>query len=292
MRAVVFTTGTTDTEKLIQSFTCLGHDTRVVRYDVPGVDVAAIAGERYDVGIWIGAVPEFHQGPVPSTMEICRANRATPLIHICSDAGDAPWWPLLEEYHAAGAFRLQVAIDGSHDSPLGRFGRVELTPVDDAWFPAIPWHGRLYRCGFVGGTGGRVDLLNRLSEHPALFRHLNRGGAPLRYQHLCAFYAMCRTVVNDDHTGSAQYRHVKGRFVEAALAGAAVIEPENSPAQDWFRPGIDYLTWGDAEDVLRHVRVATGERIMTMARRLQAQMRERFSARPFWARVLAAARIG
>src|SRR5579863_5620240 len=114
MKAVIFTTVTPDTEKLIRSFTSLGHDTETVRYDVPGFDMIGFAkAARPDVIIYIGAVGEFHGGlPVPSTDILAQVGRVAPMIHLCSDPGDHPWWPLLEEYHAAKAFRLQVGIDG------------------------------------------------------------------------------------------------------------------------------------------------------------------------------------
>lgn len=244
--------------------------------------------ERPHVGIYIGAIRQFHNRWVPDTRTLCRANRAAPLIHICSDAGDPPWWPVLEEYHKEKAFRLQIGIDGSRDIPLASFGKIELTPVDPDYFVDADWGSRIYDCGFAGGIGHRAPLLNRLQAE-GLLAHLNNG-ATVRYEYLCAFYTLCRMVVNDDRTGSAARRHVKGRVIEAALAGAALLEPKRSPTRQWFDIGIDYLPWIDANDVARQIKDChrNAERISAAARRLRAKVIERHAAKPFWMRALAA----
>ncbi len=287
MRAIVLTTSTPDTEKLISSFTALHPATEVIRYDVPGVDVARIAEERRpDFIVYIGAIRQFHNQWVPDAETLARANRAAPMVHICSDAADPPWWPVLEEYHAAKSFRLQVSIDGCHDSPMARLGMVALTPVDPSWFPETPWHHRIHPCGFAGGVGHRAALLETL-ERAGLLERLPPG-SQTRYDHMCAFYSLCRLVVNDARTGTGERRHVKGRFVEAALAGAVPIEPHDSPASDWFKPGIDYLVWRDPEDAARHIREQHPGN-QRMARRLRAQMLERHAGPAFWKRVMKAA---
>lgn len=286
MRGLVLTTGTPDTDKLVRSFTSVIPTTKVVRYDVSGVNVEAIAAaDRPSVIIYIGAIRQYHNAHVPDTETLCRTGRHAPMVHLCSDAADTPWWPVLEEYNAANAFRLQVSIDGCYDSPIARFGRVELTPVDPACFPDdAPWGDRPHALGFAGGVGLRGDVLEPLRRAGAI--EVLGGYGKLRYEYVCAFYSTCRLVLNDARTGTGTRRHVKGRFVEAALAGALLVEPEDSPARDWFAPGKDYLTWGNVDDVLRHAR---GDgRHEAMARRLRARVVERHAAPAFWRRTLGA----
>jgi len=293
VRFLVLTTGTPDTEKLVRSVTCLGHETRVVQYDVVGVDVPGVVEEtRADATIYVGACDDFHNGaPVPSVDALCRMNRASPMIHICSDAADPPWHSLLESYHAAGAFRLQVAIDGVRSSPIGRFGRVALTPVDPSQYVERPWSERSVPCGFAGGGGARVDWIRPMIDRGALQWWNESGFAP--YAELCEFYGRCQLVVNDARSGSGAARHVKGRFVEASLAGAVIVEPRDSPAREWFEPGVDFLEWGSVDEATEHARQASSRSAENekMASRMRAGMLERHAAGPFWRGVLEQAGI-
>jgi hypothetical protein len=81
---------------------------------------------------------------------------------------------------------------------------------------------------------------------------------------------------------------MKGRFIEAGLAGAVVLEPPDSPAPRWFEPGLDYLVWHtpqEAIDLVRRASAAPGE-YEAMGRRLRAKMLERHAAPVFWRNVL------
>ncbi len=47
---------------------------------------------------------------------------------------------------------------------------------------------------------------------------------------------------------------MKGRFIEAAMAGAVVLEPADSIARQWFAVGEEFLEWnavGDAPVLAR-----------------------------------------
>lgn len=286
MRALFLTTSTFDTEKLISSFTSLGHQTEVVRYDVEGVDVAALAEHRRpDVMVYIGAVGSCHNEFVPTSDTLARANRAAPMVHICSDSADTPWWPLLEEYDAAKSFRLQVGIDGCWDSPLAELGVVDLTPMDPRYFATADWESRIYQGGFAGGEGWRGDLLNHLRDAGLL--EVLGGYGTLRYEFICAFYTLCRFVPNDARTGTGAKRHVKGRFLEAALAGAVVVEAHDSPAMDWFEPGVDYLTWHTAEEAEQHIRSGSPA-CWAMGERLRQKVLANHTAKAFWDRTFKA----
>jgi hypothetical protein len=261
-------------------------DTAVERYDVFGYDVGHAAERvRPDVIVYIGACMPHQDGcPIPTTDALCRANGVAPMIHLCSDAADPPWWPLLEEYNAAGAFRLQIAIDGSHEQPIARFGMVALTPVDPGMFNPLPWAQRGTPSGFCGGGGARTPILQRLAASGLVWRN---PGAWVTYPEVCAFYSQCRIVINDARTGTGARRHIKGRFVEASLAGAMLLEPRDSPARNWFEPGIDFLEYGsddEAEQIIRGA-AARGNADEHMAARMRGKMLAQHAAAPFWSAV-------
>jgi hypothetical protein len=298
MRSVVFTTGTPDTIKLVRSWTSLGHETEVIQYDVEpknGPHHLNIVGEaqrvRPDVMIYIGAIKEIHHSWVPATAELVEANRIAPMVHICSDSADPPWWASLEEYHRERAFELQVGIDGAYETPIPSFGdrgMVGLTPVDPIPFAnAIPFASRPVACGFAGGIGIREDILHPI-RGAGLLTHFGNGGHGAEYHDLCRFYTTCRTVINDARTGSTAKRHVKGRFVEAALGGAVILEPSDSPAKQWFVPGEDFYeisgppeAIGRINDITRNP--AAHEHI---GKSIRGKMLRDHAGPVFWARVL------
>jgi hypothetical protein len=286
MRTLFFTTGTRDCEKLWQSYINLGHETQVMRYDIPGINMVAIA-KAYapEVIIYIGAIGAFHFGlPVPTPDVLEEVGKVAPMVHLCSDAADPPWWDLLNEYFARRVFALQVTIDGCYETPKGM--TVALTPIDPGMFKPRPWRDRIYDCGFVGGGGVRAEMLRALQTRVPLTWYSN--GSEVPYPELCEFYSDCRIVWNLAHTGSNARRHVKGRVVEAGLAGAVLVEPSDSPLGQWFETGVDYLAWGDLEEAAKWIRhildnPSAGE---AMAGRFHKKMVEQHSAKAFWEKVL------
>lgn len=287
MKTLFLTTSTPDTIKLIHSFVSIHPDTRVVQYDQWGLDLVQIAKETNpEFIIYIGAIGKFHNDlPVPIAATLKQIGEVAPSVHICSDAADPPWWPYLEEYHEIGAFKLQVSIDGVHDSPMSRFGMVALTPVDPR-FPYVSWKDRIYTCGFAGGGGFRQPMLQQLKSK-GLLTWFNEAGY-VDYNLFYQFYPYCRLVINDARTGSGARHHVKGRFVEAALAGAIPIETRGAPARNWFTPGVEYLEYGSIDEAEQIIFQATADptKYEDMAERLRSKMMAEHSGPVFWNRVL------
>jgi hypothetical protein len=289
MRGLIFTTGSRDTEKMYQSFTYQYPDTEVVQYDTPSCNMLAVAEARKpDIIIWIGAHRGSHHipgvRPVPDTQELARVGRVAPMVHMCPDSGDDPWWPEIEDFERNSVFALQVGIDGCKNSPISKFGMVALTPIDPAYFPDVPWDQKVHGCGFAGGGGFRAGMMDDLSRKGLLTRF--DGGD---YKYMCAFYSLCKLVINDARTGTGARRHVKGRFVEAALAGAVPIEPHDAPTSDWFKPGEEYLVWHDHAEIesnIRSLSTSASERYRDMAAHLRRRMIEEHSPVVFWDKIL------
>jgi len=88
-------------------------------------------------------------------------------------------------------------------------------------------------------------------------------------------------------TGTGDRMHVKGRVIEAALAGAVLFETRGSPTLNWFVPGEDYIScvgYGEVQlylDLLdRHPDYA-----QKMANNMRRKVIERHSAPVFWKQV-------
>jgi hypothetical protein len=293
MKGIVFTTFSPDTEKLLRSFTSLGHEAITFKYTDPTVDMVGVAAQiKPDIIIYIGAVGARHVdggAHVPDTETLCRINHVAPMVHLCSDAADWPWWPILEEYHAAGAFKLQVTIDGNYDNPIARFthsGRVALTPTDQTLFINAPWSARNNVCGFAGGGGARCDWIYPLKNKGLLTWYNENGVVP--YDQFCTFYPTCQLIMNDARTGSGLHRHMKGRFVEASFAGCCLIEPRDSPAKHWFEPDVDFLQWESTGEAEAHIVAAGGRSAQNeaMGQRLRNKMMEKHSAQVFWGNIM------
>ena len=290
MRAIFFATCSPNNQCLINAFTCLGVDTKVVQYDVPGLNIQhVLQAERPDVAIYVGGHPRYHCNPfMPNSDLIAEANAVSPIIHICSDAADHPMWELLQEYNDKKSFRLQVLMDGCKNSPPAAYSHVELTPVDPANFAKVAWEDKPTPLGFSGGKGCRTAVLDFLQSRGAIEYF---SGSPNRpYNEMCDFFTRCRAILNYGMTGSGQHFHIKGRVVEAGLAGAALFENDQSPLADWFEPHVDYLPWSSFEDILGLLQ-RPDEELKTMAARFHEKMVERHSAQAFWKRVFAIAGI-
>lgn len=279
MRILLLVTSSEGTfEWLIKSFVLMQHDLRVTRWDIPNFNVTdTINRVAPDVAIFVGA-HSSHPYPVPADA-LATANREAPIILFSPDSMDDPMHPQLEEYYALKSFRLMIGADGCKDSLLAKYGLVCITPHLPEDYPAIPYKDKPFRVGFAGGVGWRMDMLNALRAK-GLLTHLP--GYPNRpYPDVCNFYASCKFVTNLAVTGSRLRLHVKGRVMEAALAGAVLLEQAGSPTRDWFEPGVDYFEWRDTNE-LCDLAMQDGPEIEAMAERFHRKAIEKYSARPFW----------
>lgn len=243
-----------------------------------------------DLVVYIGS----RWGKQPSIAVLSSINeKIAPLVHICSDAADIPWHDLLRDYHMAGAFSLQVAIDGSHKWPCSSTQMTALTPVDPALYPKEPKpHAeRTTVCGYGGNQGGgdasrRTQILTALLMERLLDVRI-RSALPFTYEAYVNYLATLRISLNTAFTGTEMAMHVKGRVLESALAGACLLETKGSPTNYWFRPGLDYLEYGDPGEAAQIIRRLAHEPEATqaMADSLRARVMAEHSPAQFWGRI-------
>ena len=73
------------------------------------------------------------------------------------------------------------------------------------------------------------------------------------YKEAAQYMANVRIMPNFAQTGSYERMHVKGRVIEAGLAGCLLLEQADSPTRDWFEAGVDYLPYqsmGQAKEIV------------------------------------------
>lgn len=260
MKAVFLSTSSGETTKYAESLTdILGAEPGIVRYDHPEATDASVYSEvkaaKPDFIVYIGS----RWGKQPSTSTLCQINGSVaPMVHLCSDAADPPWHDLLREYHNQGAFAVQVAIDGNDNWPGADAGLTLLTPIAASHFLAYPMTHSVRRisCGYAGNGGGdgskrRQILFALMMKNLLTIRQ--RDDTEGSYEQYCDFLSVSRLVLNIPFSGTEAVMQVKGRVVEAGLAGACLLECRGSPTAKWFRPGVDYLEYssiGEAEALI------------------------------------------
>lgn len=293
MRVLFASTGSGDTDKYPRSLRCLGHEVDTIRYDIPGANdqrlTRQIAQHGADLIVYIGS--RWGATISPAALAYINANIA-PTVHICSDAADPPWHDLLRQYHDAGSFTVQVAIDGNPQWPLAATDITCLTPIDPTHYSAEPIaHAqRTYVCGYAGNGGG-PETVRRFFLSELSFRHMVQVRLPVEgdsYPGYCAFLEQCRMTPNFPHSGSQTAMQVKGRVVEAALAGACLLEMRGAPSSCWFTPGEDYIEYQKAYELINIVAElwAKPEHTQAIALRLREKVLAQHSPAVFWGRIM------
>lgn len=293
LKATFLSTSTSETTKYMESIRTLGMEADILRYDLPGGTEAAIYAQavacKPDALVYIGSA----FGPQISTRVLAKLNHeVAPMVHLCSDAADQPWHPLLMEYHYGGAFSLQVAIDGNKNWPLHDSQMTALTPVDPSHFRMANDHAlRPLGCGFAGNPGGegsfRRHIVSELMFHNAVAVRM-RSDMAETYQGYCDFLMQCRLSLNVALTGTQTSKQVKGRVIESAYAGCCLLEQEGAPTSDWFEPGVDYLEYRKVDDceVLIRELMTDPARTQEIGDRLRRKVLARHTPQHFWGRIM------
>ena len=287
MRAMFLTTETVDCANHVRAWNSLGFQAEHVIFHYKSINndwqlIEKAREYQPDAMFYIGA----HNGSgIPGIKTLCKLHEIAPLIHLCSDAADAPWHSGLTAYHNRGCFDLQVAIDGASDTPVDLS---VLTPIDPKPFMITP--RKDIRCGFSGGTATgcrRGDVIQALEWFSNLT--VRKRTAKGDYKGHARFMRRCRMVLNDSRTGTGHSNHIKGRVVEAGFANCALLESEGSPIGKWF-PKDCYILWRDAQDAARLIKELDNETINRMAKRLAEEVHKRYTARHIYGEILG--RIG
>lgn len=293
-KILFITSSSNETSKYAESLACLNPESiAILPYDDANYVESLVMTKAKEYGpqliVYIGS----RWGPQVSILTLALLNaQVAPTVHICSDAADPPWWDLLMDYHTSGAFALQVAIDGNKNWPLHGVGMTALTPIDPAHFNGVKPHAeRTISCGYAGNPGSegsfRRQVLSELMFHHAIDMRLRVNDAN-SYQPMCDYLQNCRISINVSYTGTQASKQVKGRVIEAALAGSCLLELAGSPTADWFEAGVDFAEYqrpGDAIETIQRLS-AHPEETEAMARRLREKVLAEHTPLKFWTRVL------
>ena len=228
---------------------------------------------------------------VPGDDTLRALRKIAPSIIMQGDFGDPPWWPMVEHYRKVDCFDLMVAMDGT-DAPVDH---ITLTPFDLAKFARPP--KKTLHCGFAGnhvpkerwellqamhGTEDkRSGILHRLGDIVRLRERELDGD----YNNYAAFLRRCRMILNTSWAGSGTVHHMKGRVLEAAFAGTAVLEMAESPIARWF-PDDSYFTYGSIEEARHVIETASVEEITLRATKFETHAREHYNSRRIYGDIM------
>lgn len=287
MKALFITTMTNDTDSLVTAWDCWNSEPADrIRFNHMGTGtdaeiLKAARESRPDVIFYIGGCA----GPGMPLEDTFRAIRKiAPSVNLCCDAADDPWHPVLNSYAVGECFDLQVALDGRVGAPVDL---VTITPVDPRPYEGTSGKRDLV-CGFSGNfglRGKRWTVVGPLSDAGLVtVRKRITVGA---YDDHAGFLRRCRVVLNTSFSGSGRTHHVKGRVLEAAFAGAALLEPVESPTGAWF-PEATFYPYKDHADAARIIRGLDFNEAAAKAREFGAMARDLYHPSRIYGAMLAA----
>jgi len=285
MKAAFITTSTDNCNPIVGGWESFNETPAWTRYNEAAAEpddghlLPFIKEAAPDVAFYIGAA----WLPGNPRVEVLRAIREmVPFVHICIDRGDAPWWSKMQEYRQAGCFSRQVNIDGAN-CPTADL--VTLVPIDPRPYDRFRNVGKFRRAGFAGFLGNtyRGSVINPLIQK-GLFelRHRKGGYKNNDYDDFAKWLCETRLTINTAITGTVMRRHVKGRIVEAALAGCCVLEDAEAPTKNWFTPLEDYIPYSSSEEAAVLTRRLSDQQMETVGRNLEAKVRELYSAKKIY----------
>ena len=256
------------------------------------------------VSAWQGAF-------IPLNETMGELNSIAPVIHICCDAQDPPWWTgngqqlgQLYEFDRRGQFSLTVNIDGGRKWPGGDEWPDEstrlkgkcltlLTPLDLRHYreTGLSFGERPYLIGYSGSPSSatRAALINRLQRVQGFnYRPRDETGNPSSYSEHIAFLQYSQVSVNVPFTGTGVERQVKGRLLEAGFAGCCCMEWQSDTMRSWFVPRFEYVEFDGIESCAEmsewhahHPKIAE-----EIGRAMKNRLEKEHHPRVFWTTVL------
>ena len=205
--------------------------------------------------------------------------KIAPSIHYQGDLEDESWWDTLETYRDNDCFDLCVANTGVHVPSLTDYAT--LTVVNITPYKMLAGQERTVHCGFPGGYAPLADfnrtkrsirkggksVENLVLDPRSVVLHslsdlvtLKERRQSILYEEYASFLLKTRLVFNTSRTGSGNHHHVKGRVVEAAFAGCALLEMRESPTKNWFSEDT-YFQYGSVEEARGIIRTTPNEEI-------------------------------
>lgn len=296
MRALFVTTATSEPRECVKAWKATAGTAKHVTFNIDGprndqeiLDYA----KDYDPDVIFYTGGVSGEG-LPHDETLKELKNAAPSIIVQGDMADPPFFPVLERYRDKKCFDLYVAMDGVHGSPADH---VTLTPINLEHFDRPP-RPRTIRCGFAGNIVNRerYEMIKKMhgTEDPRakvihglgdLVRLRERETEGL-YVDFVAFLRRCQMIINTSWAGSGLVHHMKGRVLETAFAGCALLEMKGSPIADWFPPE-SYFLYDGIEEAKNIIRRTPDSEIDKRAKLLEAYAKEHYTPKQIFSGIVA-----
>lgn len=130
----------------------------------------------------------------------------------------------------------------------------------------------------------RDGLLWNLEDKEGLIT-IQRRTSERSYSEHSKFMLSCQIIFNTSRSGTGYVHQIKGRVLEAAWAGCALLETEGSPIATWMPQG-SYFTYKDADDATHLIESLTTEQIAESASMLNEYVRKNYHPRQIYGEIL------
>lgn len=214
------------------------------------------------------------------------------IIFYCCEASNPDWWPKLDAIK--DAVDLIVNVDGN-DAYKGAFTTLAIYGRN-AYRVEKSFGSRPMPAGFCGGWDPNGPTLRS-----QLLRHFDRekvrlGAYPLfvnypfienpgTYQLYADFLKNTKFVVNASGSAGDKSHHVKGRVLEAGMAGCCLLEDNKSPIGNWFSEDcyFKYNEPWDCEMLIREL--LDSPEAERRALNLAKEVREKYNPEKLWQQI-------
>lgn len=240
--------------------------------------------------IWLGVCGGPYE-PCPGTFRTLR-NHGIKTIALIPEASHPDWDRLIQRFHGADSFDLIVNLDGNKNWNDRGKGLTTLAIFDQRPYENVGTISRVHDVGFCGGSGGPGTMRERLIshlKHVGLLTEFPFNETRGTYQSYADFMMSCKIIVNAAGSAGDRSKHVKGRVIEAGLAGCCLLEEAGSPIHEWFSYNC-FFTYDSPEDCEKQIRVLLNyhpDGITRRAEALSREVRTKYSPRVLWDQVLA-----
>lgn len=222
-------------------------------------------------------------------------------IYYCCEASNPDWWPKLD--NIKNHVKIIVNVDGNDAykdayTTLAIYGQANSFCGTGNHDPAAHFFdSRPIPVGFCGGydphgTTMRSRLLRhfdpqkvRIGPYP-LFVNYPFIELPNTYHLYAGFLMNTKFVINSSGSSGDKSNHVKGRVLEAGLAGCCLLEDSKSPIDKWFSDDcyFKYNEPWDCEMIIREL--LDNPEAKKRAKNLAKEVREKYNPKKLWKEIL------
>lgn len=240
--------------------------------------------------VWLGVCGGAYETRKETFKELRRNARTIALV---PEASHPDWDRLIQTFYDYDCFDLIVNLDGNSAWNDRGMGLTTLAIYDQrpyAKYRDFEWRKRPIDVGFCGGSGSFGTMRQKLTDHlreAGVLTELRFVDIPGTYQVYADFLMNCKIVVNAAGSGNDRSLHVKGRVIEAGLAGCCLLEQSDSPTWQWFGVG-SFFEFTDPEHcqwLINDLLKGSADRALCAAENLAREVRTNYSPEKLWGQI-------